>query len=586
MIDSMASLAFSVYSAKGVYAALLGSGVSRSSGIPTGWDITLDFVRKLAALRDENPSDPEAWYREAYGNDPDYSVLLEQLGKEPGDRNFSLRPYFEPTDEEREEGRKRPTPAHKAIAALVAKGYIKVIVTTNFDRLMEQALAEFGVTPDVVSNADQVRGMRPLAHSPCTIIKVHGDYTDTRIKNTTSELEGYEPEINRLLDQVFDEYGMIVCGWSADWDQALRASIERCPNRRFTTYWSAYATVSGKAQELCTRRAAQIISGMGADDFFGQLQEKVEALEAMDTSRHPLSKQMAVASVKKYISEDKYRTQLHDLFMGEAERLSSRLLGDKYPKNRQTDKWTELVPLIPAYDADAETLMAMMIAGGFWSNDSKLWLRCLERVAAASESVEGDPLIRNSKLYPVRLLLYGVGVAAALAGHDGIVAALLTQGHTKRHQRRSLWHAIGEDVHVEMFNAVIHFGTSPAAKSRFPISQHLFSVLQPEFQNYVSGESELRSAFERFEYIAALVYADQERQQSPQSDHVWGPIGIFARWKFQTEVADELKRQIEQHGNELPLLKGGAFGGKVERLEFAKTRFDEFVKRHAASNGY
>ena len=401
MIDSMASLAFSVYSAKGVYAALLGSGVSRSSGIPTGWDITLDFVRKLAALRGENPSDLEAWYRGTYKEAPDYSVLLERLGKEPGDRNLSLRPYFELTDEDREEGRKRPTPAHRAIAALVAKGYIKVIVTTNFDKLMEQALGELGITPNVVSNADQAKGMSPLAHSKCTIIKVHGDYTDIRTKNIASELAGYEPEMNKLLDQVFDEYGLIVCGWSADWDQALRAAIDRCPNRRFATYWSAFRDVSGKALELCTRRAAQVIPGMGADEFFGQLQEKVEALEAMDTSRHPLSKQMAVASVKKYISEDKYRTQLHDLFMREAERASSRFCGEKYPRVGVSLNYKDLEPRIASYENDVDPLLAMLIAGGFWGTNTRLWVRCLEVVATAAETSDCDERICYIALFPL-----------------------------------------------------------------------------------------------------------------------------------------------------------------------------------------
>lgn len=35
-----------------------------------------------------------------------------------------------------------PTVAHKAIANLVKHGFIKVIVTTNFDRLLERALEE------------------------------------------------------------------------------------------------------------------------------------------------------------------------------------------------------------------------------------------------------------------------------------------------------------------------------------------------------------------------------------------------------------------------------------------------------------
>ncbi|QDX90924.1 hypothetical protein EEL30_00100 (plasmid) [Brevibacillus laterosporus] len=48
MIDSIISLSFSMYSNPGVYGVLLGSGVSRSAGIPTGWQIVLDLCRKLA----------------------------------------------------------------------------------------------------------------------------------------------------------------------------------------------------------------------------------------------------------------------------------------------------------------------------------------------------------------------------------------------------------------------------------------------------------------------------------------------------------------------------------------------------------
>jgi hypothetical protein len=36
IVDPYTSLAFSVYGNKGVYALLLGSGVSRAAGVPTG----------------------------------------------------------------------------------------------------------------------------------------------------------------------------------------------------------------------------------------------------------------------------------------------------------------------------------------------------------------------------------------------------------------------------------------------------------------------------------------------------------------------------------------------------------------------
>ena len=40
--DTITKLAFTIHSSPGIYALLLGSGISRDAGIPTGWMITLD----------------------------------------------------------------------------------------------------------------------------------------------------------------------------------------------------------------------------------------------------------------------------------------------------------------------------------------------------------------------------------------------------------------------------------------------------------------------------------------------------------------------------------------------------------------
>ena len=53
MNNTLTTIAFSMYSNKGVYALLLGSGISKSAGIPTGWDVTIDLIRKLAAQNGE-----------------------------------------------------------------------------------------------------------------------------------------------------------------------------------------------------------------------------------------------------------------------------------------------------------------------------------------------------------------------------------------------------------------------------------------------------------------------------------------------------------------------------------------------------
>jgi len=247
VIDPIHSLAFSVQANPSVYAVLLGSGVSRSARIPTGWEITLDLVRKLASVAEEVcEPDPVGWYRKKYDLEPDYSALLDALAKTPAERQQLLRAYLEATEAERADELKAPTAAHRAIADLASRGYIRVIITTNFDRLMETALTDVGVVPTVLSSPDQVRGALPLIHTRCCVFKVHGDYLDTRIRNTPNELQAYPPEFNALLDQVFDEFGLIVCGWSADWDTALRDAINRSVSRRFSHTIGSPETVTSR----------------------------------------------------------------------------------------------------------------------------------------------------------------------------------------------------------------------------------------------------------------------------------------------------------------------------------------------------
>ncbi|MEJ8673865.1 SIR2 family protein [Chromobacterium amazonense] len=360
MIEPIHSLAFSMQANRGVYAVLFGSGLSRSARIPTGWEITLDLVRRLAAVGGEEcGADPSAWYRGKFDKEPDYSELLDALAKTPAERQQLLRQYWEPTEQEREEGAKQPTQAHRAIADLVAKGFVRVIVTTNFDRLMELALLDVGVTPTVLSSSDHVHGAMPLIHTQCCVFKVHGDYLDTRIRNTPEELSGYPAEFDTLLDRIFDEFGLIVCGWSADWDEALRRAIFRAPSRRFATYWAVRGEPSDAARQLIEHRGAQVVSITDADSFFSTVHRQVEALEEF-ARPHPLSTAAAVAALKRYMSEPRYRIQHADLVEGEVEHVLSEIGHDKFPvQGGPNPDATHFNHRVKAYEAAMTTLVAM-----------------------------------------------------------------------------------------------------------------------------------------------------------------------------------------------------------------------------------
>lgn len=77
----------------GIYAVLLGSGVSRSAGILTGWEITLELVRRAGIAAGAGEQDYwHRWYVEQREQQPNYSTLLEGLknGKP------SLRAFLNP----------------------------------------------------------------------------------------------------------------------------------------------------------------------------------------------------------------------------------------------------------------------------------------------------------------------------------------------------------------------------------------------------------------------------------------------------------------------------------------------------------
>jgi len=577
MIDPILSLAFSIHSNKGVYALLLGSGVSRAAGIPTGWEIVLDLVRKLAHLKgDECEPDPAAWFTATFGKPPDYSELLDMLAKSPAERNQLLRGYFVPTDEEREHGQKIPTGAHRAIAEFANRGYVRVILTTNFDRLMEEALAEAGVVPTVISTPDAIDGAIPLIHSNCMVVKLHGDFLDTRIKNTPAELERYDSRTDILLDRVFDEFGLIVSGWSAEWDTALRTALERCKNHRFSTYWTSRGDPSATAKKLIEIRRAQVVTIKGADAFFTQVKENVLALESFPR-RHPLSEKVAVANLKRYVADDRHKILLHDLVMEETENVHTKICGPEFPVQGINPDASTVPDRARKYESSMEVLLSLMIHGCYWGEKKHigLWVKCIERLANPEGERSGYDAWLNMRRYPALLLLYGGGIAAVASAQDDTVSALL----------RACVPEDGKD-HPAAFElntpSVMKPGVGkllPGMERRYtPVSDHVHALLRPKIKDIIPQESQYDTLFDRFEYLLALVCADfLEKTES----RIWCPVGRFG-WKFRHDhhrrgVAHQFAEEIEKQGGRWPFLTAGLFDGSLERLKLIKQKVDEMV---------
>lgn len=209
MVDERMSMTFSVRNNPGRYALLLGSGVSTGAEIPTGWDVVNKLIKRIAVAEDSSidaDMEPAEWYKEIYGEPATYENLIGGLADTPTERRQLLGEFFEPSEEEEKRGEKQPTEAHESIAWLVHNGYIDVILTTNFDQLIEKALRNQGVNPKIVSDPGEASGAEPLQHQDAVVIKVNGDYTKTNIKNLSSELDSYSESMQQIIDRVFHEY--------------------------------------------------------------------------------------------------------------------------------------------------------------------------------------------------------------------------------------------------------------------------------------------------------------------------------------------------------------------------------------------
>lgn len=571
MIDPFTSLAFSMFSNKGAYALLLGSGVSRGANIPTGWEIIEDMVRRVAAIDGVDCGDDVVdWYKGKYGKEPSYSDLLQELAPMSDERRNFLKPYFVPTEEERERGEKLPTKAHRAIAKLMKKGYVRVVVTTNFDRLLEMALQDIGVTPAVIATEGDIDGALPLVHGEPTILKINGDFMDVRFLNTASELGGYSDKMSHYFLSILNDFGLITCGWSGAWDSALKGIISSCQNFRFSTYCTFMGNCENELNGIADRRKGEVLGIEDADSFFVELHERIEALERFDNARHPLSATIAVERLKKYLMRDEYRIALYDLIGDERERVIREILGiymetkdcrlsDDIGEHREG--YVSGLGLIDRYIDCQKVLLPMVVNGCYWAKEDQYsyFLDVIKRVYV-NPSFNGRSYSDTVHIYGINVfvLIYGMGIACLANEKYDLLARLFdlqavqTNEATEKYvtKKMQVYHLLSQDRMNKLINN----------RKYAPVNDFVFDMLRPYFVSLIPDDREYEDLFNLFEFLYLLYYRfrdDNKKANVPARFRYY----FFTREDFITE---RFKKKAELMKGDFAPIKAGLFGGKYE----------------------
>lgn len=581
MNNQTTTIAFSIYSNEGVYALFLGSGISKSSGIPTGWDIVIDLIRQLAKLKKQKcEPNPVDWFKSTYGEEPNYSNILAKLAKSSAERVNLLKPYFEPTQEEVEQGLKMPSPAHKAIAQLVKDGHIKVIITTNFDRLIERSLNEVGIEPTVIRHPDDIDGAIPIVHNAFTLIKINGDYLDSRFLNTQEELSSYPPKLHNYLVRIVNEFGLLSCGWSAKWDSGFIKVLKQCENFRFHSFWTYLGDCEIELKEIAEFRKGEIVKISSADAFFTEILEKIDSLKTFDN--HPLNTEISVARLKKYIVRDDARVLLHDLVFKEQEeafaRIREKMDVSLHPDNKN------LMPLLEYFEVCISTLIHLIINGIFWAKPEHYYLftNILSRMAGPIPEAKGSFYKETKAFYyfPSLFTLYAIGIAAVKNRNYKILCDCFQIKIEESESEHSNQHYLIEFVNacmidLRLMNKILNHGQN----YHTPISTYLCKNLKPFFSGFILSDKEFNDIFDVFEYLLALNYM---HIVGDKYGSTWAPFGQFQWRKGITSLRDNYFKdffaEAEKVKSDWKLLKSGMFDGSFDKYISVKLKLDEFLK--------
>jgi hypothetical protein len=116
------------------------------------------------------------------------------------------------------------TLGHRAFAGLVASGGIKTVFTTNFDTVVERALAEVAgedIAPFHLEGSHAAQAALDNDQFPI-YCKLHGDFRYKGLKNLEADLQTQNAALGKCLVNACNRFGLIAVGYSGRDDSVMQ----------------------------------------------------------------------------------------------------------------------------------------------------------------------------------------------------------------------------------------------------------------------------------------------------------------------------------------------------------------------------
>lgn len=340
-------------------------------------------------------------------------------------------------------------------------------------------------------------------------VKLHGDYADLQVRNTVEELGDYPDEWKVMLARIGDEYGLLVSGWSADWDVALVRALEEIPSRRYPLYWDSRSSKGGAARRLVAQHRGHVIQAPSADELFGGLLASVDALDRL--AEPPMTTAMAVARLKRYLPDPVRRIDLHDLVTDRVDAVADQTA--KQPVHRPSLDHQGIQDVLAERLADVTPvlhLLATGVAHDRHREHTDLWVAGIQRLVQVRSTTSGpfQPSLDEARHYPALLALRAAGVVAVHAGFDDVLLRLLTEPvYRDRNANNASIPAVHalHDLKVldpDVVNGLPRWG---GQRWLYPQSHLVRADLREVLRPWLPHDDDYRQAFNAYEYRTGLV---------------------------------------------------------------------------------
>ena len=254
---------------------ILGAGASKTSGIRTGGELALNFLEDMNLAQNLDGLSLEQWATAERLGLADFSIdhaaefypqLYERLFADHPDRGYAFL--------ENEMENKELSYGYSVLAWILERTSHKVVITTNFDNLVADALSIHSSTFPRVVGHDSLVGFVKAALRRPLIAKVHGDLGFAP-RNTPDEIDGLSDEWTRALERGLEKFTPIVIGYAGN-DGSLMAALESLPDGvPESLYWCLRErdAVTARVAALIKKRKGNIVLIPGFDEVMLRIQD-------------------------------------------------------------------------------------------------------------------------------------------------------------------------------------------------------------------------------------------------------------------------------------------------------------------------